>query len=95
MCNPVAAIMGVSAVLGMNESRRQANKQEDLMKKQEKEAQRQARIQANQRGSFSNQVIDVDQSGGSDLGLGNTFLTGAEGVNTNQLNLGGIKTNLG
>ena len=98
MCNPLAVVMAVSAVASGAQQQYNANKQEKMANRQESEQKALAAQQANTRDSASsNYLFDVntENSGGSGVGLGNTFLTGSQGVSNDQLNLGGVKNKLG
>lgn len=97
MCNPLAVVMAVSAVASAGQSAYQSNKADKLASRQEEERKTQLRQQANTRTNSESGLFDVstENTGGSDLGLGNTFLTGSQGVSNNQLNLGGGNTRLG
>lgn len=95
MCDPISAVLAVTAVASGVQGYNQNKKQEEMAKRQAAESKAQADIQASKRQASSNYLFDVDtESGGSDVGLGNTFLTGSQGVNTDQINLGGVKNNI-
>ena len=104
MCNPVAIVMGVSALVSGGQAyaanrdakkmaRSQQREQESLARTQESLA----RTQASKRNEGADSIFDVDtENAGSDIGLGNTFLTGSQGVSNDSLNLGGgINNKLG
>lgn len=97
MCNPIAAVMAITAIAGGAQQSHMANKQQRAARQAEERQNALARQQADKRQAASGTTMfDVDESaGGSDLGLGNTFLTGAQGVSNDQLNLGGVNTKLG
>lgn len=98
MCNPLAIVMAVSAVASGAQNRYQANKQEKMMERQEGEQKALTQRQADTRTAATGTSIfdiDAENAGGSDTGLGNTFLTGAGGIGNSQLNLGGANTKLG
>lgn len=96
MCAPVPLILGASTLLSAAQgykANRDANKQ---AKRQQREQDELARTQASKRSASTSSIFDVDETeGGSDIGLGNTFLTGSQGVSNDQLNLGGTNTKLG
>ncbi len=99
MCNPLAIVMAVTAIAGGAQQNHMAKKQEGAANKQQEKQDALARQQANQRGDATSTTmfdVNTESSGGSDLGLGNTFLTGSQGVSNDQLNLGGLgNTKLG
>ena len=98
MCNPVAIVMAVTAIASGTQQQHNANMQKKTADRQEGEQKALAAQQANTRdAASSNYLFDVntENSGGSGVGLGNTFLTGSQGVSNDQLNLGGVKNTLG
>lgn len=98
MCNPVAIVMAVTAVAGAAQQNHMAKKEEGIANKQREKQDALARQQSNQRAAASNTTlfdVESENAGGSDAGLGNTFLTGSQGVSNDQLNLGGVQTKLG
>ena len=91
MCNPVAAVMAITAIAGSAQQNHMAKKQERAAQQAEESQNALRRKQENKRSeASSNYLFDVENadSGGSDGGIGNTFLTGSTGVANNQLNLG-------
>lgn len=97
MCNPVAAVMAVSALVSGGQAY-SANRNAKKMARQQREDQENlAQQQARTRNQGSGSIFEVDtENAGSDIGLGNTFLTGSQGVSNDSLNLGGgINNKLG
>lgn len=98
MCNPVAAVMAVSALVSGGQAY-SANRNAKKMARQQREDQENlAQQQARTRNQGSGSIFEVDSenNAGSDIGLGNTFLTGSQGVSNDSLNLGGgINNKLG
>lgn len=91
MCNPVAAVMAITAIAGGAQQNHMAKKQERAAQQGEERQNALRRQQDNKRSeASSNYLFDVENagSGGADGGIGNTFLTGSTGVANNQLNLG-------
>lgn len=98
MCNPVAAVIGASAVLGAGVSANSAAKQRKMAKATNAANEQQAAKQA-QRSEEQFNKLNQKQPGiaamlaGNKLsnskGVGSTFLTGPKGVSTSSLPLGG------
>ena len=89
MCNPLA-VMAVATIAGTASGIQQSNKANKLAKQQQAQqdaltATQQATRSASQQSAYD---VSSDNAGGSDTGLGNTFLNGAGGVNNSTLNLG-------
>ena len=87
MCAPILIPL-VSAAIGAGSSLYSNRKLEKQQDKQRKQQEAEARQQANQRGEMQSGVVNIDGEVGAGAGLGNTFLTGAGGIGTDQLNLG-------
>lgn len=91
MCVPLAAAAGLSFLGNVLTRRQEAKKVQRMQNAQLEEQNALKRQQDNKRTeASSNYLFDVENSGagGSDGGIGNTFLTGSQGVSNNQLNLG-------
>lgn len=94
MCNP-AIIPIITAVIGAGTSMYTANKAENAQAKQREQQETLTKQQQAKRTDMEGNVINLDENAGVPSGLGNTFLTGAGGVATSQLNLGGGNKTLG
>lgn len=93
MCNPLA-LMAVATVAGTASSVAQSNKANRLARQQQEQQDKLTATQQATRSASQQTEYNVsDDAGGSDTGLGNTFLTGSNGVNTGSLNLGGASSN--
>ena len=97
MCNPVAAVMAVSALVSGGQAYAANRDAKKMARSQQREQESLARTQASKRNEGADSIFDVDtENAGSDIGLGNTFLTGSQGVSNDSLNLGGgINNKLG
>lgn len=93
MCAP-ALIPIVSAVIGAGSAMYSSNKMQKEQEKQRREQEALARQQANQRTNMEGAAVNLDENAVAPAGIGNTFLTGAGGVSSDQLNLSG-NTKLG
>lgn len=94
MCGP-AVIPILAAVIGAGTSMYTANKAEKAQERQQSEQKDLEKQQQAKRTDMQGNVINLDENVGAPAGLGNTFLTGAGGVATSQLNLGGGNKTLG
>lgn len=97
MCNPVAVVMGVSALVSGGQAYAANRDAKKMARAQQREKDELAQTQASKRSEGSSSIFDIDtENAGSDIGLGNTFLTGSQGVSNDSLNLGGgINNKLG
>lgn len=90
MCDPISAVVALGAVAGVAQSASASSKANRLAKQQQAEQEALTATQQATRSASQQSAYNVsDEAGGSDTGLGNTFLTGAGGVNNGSLNLGG------
>lgn len=95
MCNPLA-LMAVATVAGTANSVSQSNKANKLARQQQAQQDALTATQQATRSASQQAEYNVsDDAGGSDTGLGNTFLTGSGGVNSGSLNLSGTSNLLG
>lgn len=94
MCAPVLIPLA-SAVIGAGASIYTSNKIKREEERNRKQQESLSRQQAATRTEMEGQAVNLDEGAVSPSGIGNTFLTGAGGVSSDQLNLSGGKNLLG